>query len=175
MKQPRLVLVVAVAENGVIGKNGQLPWKIPGDLKRFKELTTGKPVVMGRLTFESMGGPLKGRTNIVLTSNPNYKAEGAAVVTNLKDALALAAEDAARHNTDEIAIIGGNAVFAETLPQAAKLEITEVHGSPEGDAFFPPFDKSEWKETLRDGPHQNANDSLPYTFVTYERLAPARK
>ena len=165
MSEPRLVLVVAVAENGVIGKNGQLPWKIPGDLKRFQKLTMGKPVIMGRLTYESMGGPLKGRTNIVLTTNPNYKAEGATVVTSLKDAISLAAKD----NTDEIAIIGGNVVFAETLPRASKLEITEVHGTPEGDAYFPPFDKREWKEVLRDGPHQGPNDSLPYTFVTYER------
>jgi dihydrofolate reductase len=165
MANPRLVLVVAVAENGVIGKNGQLPWKIPGDLKRFKKLTLGKPVVMGRLTYESMGGPLKGRTNIVLTTNAAYKAEGATVVTNLDDALSLAARD----NTDEIAIIGGNVVFAETLPRASKLEITEVHGAPEGDAYFPPFDKREWKEMLRDGPHQGPGDSLPYTFVTYER------
>lgn len=169
MKQPRLALVVAVAENGVIGENGQLPWKIPGDLKRFQQLTMGKPVVMGRLTYESMGGPLKGRLNIVITSNPNYKAEGAVVVTSLKDALALAEKEAVKENTGEIAIIGGSVVFKETLPIASKLEITEVHGSPEGDAFFPPFDKNEWKETLRDGPHQNANDSLPYTFVTYER------
>jgi len=169
MKQPNLVLVVAVAENGVIGKNGQLPWKIPGDLKRFQQLTMGKPIVMGRLTYESMGGPLKGRLNIVITSNANYKAEGAVVVTSLKDALTLAEKDADDKNSDEIAIIGGSVVFKETLPVASKLEITEVHGSPEGDAFFPAFDKREWKETLRDGPHQNANDSLPYTFVTYER------
>jgi dihydrofolate reductase len=170
MSKPRLVLVVAVAENGVIGKNGRLPWKIPGDLKRFQKLTMGKPVIMGRLTYESMGGPLKGRTNIVLTTNPNYKAEGATVVTNLRDAISLAAKD----NTDEIAIIGGNVVFAETLPRASKLEITEVHGTPEGDAYFPPFDKREWKEISRDGPHQGPNDSLPYTFVTYERREPLR-
>ena len=106
----KLVLVVAVAENGVIGRNGQLPWKIPGDLKRFQKLTMGKPVVMGRLTYESMGEPLKGRLNIVITSNPNYKAEGAVVVTSLKDALALAEKDADKQNTDEIAIIGGSVV-----------------------------------------------------------------
>jgi dihydrofolate reductase len=124
---------------------------------------------MGRLTYESMGEPLKGRLNVVITSNPNYKAEGAVVVTSLKDALALAEKDADEKNTDEIAIIGGSVVFAETLPIAGKLEITEVHGTPEGDTFFPPFDRREWKETPRDGPHQGANDSLPYTFVTYER------
>lgn len=169
MNEPRLVLVVAVAENDVIGKNGQLPWKIPGDLKHFKKLTLGKPVVMGRLTYESMGGPLKGRTNIVLTHNAKYRAEGATVVTNLDEAIALATKDAAEENTGEIAVIGGSVVFAETLPRASRLEITEVHGKPDGDTFFPPFDRSDWKEVRRDGPHQNPNDSLPYTFVTYER------
>jgi dihydrofolate reductase len=166
---PRLVLFAAVAENGVIGRNGHLPWKIPGDLKRFKKLTMGKPVVMGRRTYESMGGPLKGRANIVVTRNRNYKASGAAVVTDLETALALAVKEAAKEKTDQIAIIGGNFVFEETLPRAFRLEITEVHASPEGDAFFPKFDKAEWKEVLRDGPHQGKNDSLPYTFVTYER------
>ena len=165
----KLVLVVAVADNGVIGKDGQLPWKIPGDLKHFQKLTINKPIVMGRLTYESMGGPLKDRLNIVIPSNSDYKAEGAVVVTNLKDALALAEKDADARGIDEIAIIGGSVVFRETLPIAAKLEITEVHGSPEGDTVFPSFDKNEWKETRRDGPHQSERDSLPYSFVTYER------
>ena len=165
----KLILVVAIADNGVIGKDGQLPWKIPGDLKHFQKLTINKPIVMGRLTYESMGGPLKDRLNIVITSNPNYKAEGAVVTTNLEDALALASKDADARGTDEIAIIGGSVVFAETLPIAARLEITEVHGSPGGVTVFPPFDRNEWKVTWRDGPHQGERDSLPYTFVTYER------
>jgi len=169
MKKPGLVLVVAVGENGVIGRDGQLPWKIPGDLKHFQQLTMGKPVVMGRLTYESMGGPLKGRLNILITSNAGYRADGAVVATSLKEAIARAEQDAAEKNIAEIAIIGGSVVFRETLPIAAKLEITEVHGKPEGDTFFPPFDRNEWKETRRDGPHQGPKDSLPYTFVTYER------
>ena len=168
-RTPRLVLVAAVAENGVIGRDGHLPWKIPGDLKRFKEITIGKPVVMGRRTYESMGGPLKDRFNIVLTHDGSYRANGAVVVTDLAGALDLASKEAAKANTDEIAIIGGNIVFAETLPQAHRLELTEVHGSPDGDAYFPKFDKSAWKEIRRDGPHQGEKDSLPYTFVTYER------
>ncbi len=166
---PRLVLVAAVAENGVIGRDGHLPWKIPGDLKRFKQITMGKPVVMGRRTYESMGGPLKDRINIVLTHDGSYRAAGAVVVTDLESALALASKEAAKAKTDEIAIIGGNVVFEETLSRAHRLELTEVHGSPEGDAYFPDFDKAVWKEILRDGPHQGKNDSLPYTFVTYER------
>jgi dihydrofolate reductase len=166
---PRLVLVAAIAENGVIGHNGRLPWKIPGDLKHFKKLTMGKPVVMGRSTYESMGGPLKGRVNIVLTRDQTYKATGAVVAKDLDSAIALAVEEAAKEKTDEIAIIGGNGVFEETLPRAFRLEITEVHGSPEGDTYFPKFDKGEWKEIRRDGPQQGKNDSLPYTFITYER------
>ncbi len=163
------MLVAAVAENGVIGRNGRLPWKIPGDLKHFKQLTMGKPVVMGRRTYESMGGPLKGRVNIVLTRDKTYKAKGAIVVKDLNSALELAVKKAAKEKTDEIAIIGGNGVFAETLPHAFRLEITEVHGTPEGDAHFPKFDKAEWKEVRRDGPQQGKNDSHPYTFITYER------
>lgn len=166
---PRLVLVAAVAENGVIGRDGQLPWKIPGDLKRFKQITMGKPVVMGRRTYESMGGPLKDRVNIVLTHDLGYRAAGAVVVNDLDSALALAAQEATKAKTADIAIIGGNVVFEETLARAHRLELTEVHGSPAGDAYFPKFDKAEWKEILRDGPHQGKNDSLPYTFVTYER------
>lgn len=168
-REPRLTLVAAVAENGVIGNNGQLPWKIPGDLKRFKELTIGKPVVMGRLTYESMGGPLAGRANIVLTRDRSYRAAGATVVHDLEAALSLAAKEALKANTDEVAIIGGNVVFTETLPRAHRLEITEVHGSPEGDAYFPKFDRNEWKEISRKGPQQGEKDSLPYSFVTYER------
>lgn len=166
---PKIVLVVAVAENGVIGKDNKLPWKLPGDLKRFQQITMGKPVVMGRLTFESMGGPLKGRTNIVITHNRNYQAEGAVVAHSLDEALAIAAQDAAIEKSGEIAVIGGSVVFAECLSRAAKLEITEVHGKPEGDTVFPPYNRSQWKEIARDGPHQGANDTLPYSFVTYER------
>lgn len=166
---PRLILVAAVAENGVIGRDGQLPWRIPGDLKHFKQLTIGKPVVMGRLTWESMGGPLPGRTNIILTRAHHYRAEGATVVNDLEAALSLAAEQAVKAGVSEVAIIGGNAVFNETLPRAHRLEITEVHGSPEGDAYFPPFDRNEWKETRREGPLQGPKDSLSYSFVTYER------
>lgn len=167
--EPRLVLVAAVAENGVIGRNGQLPWKIPGDLKHFKQLTIGKPVVMGRLTYESMGGPLPGRANIVLTRDHDYRATGATVVHDLAAALSLAEKEALKANTNEIAIIGGNVVFTETLSRAHRLEITEVHGSPEGDAYFPKFDRNEWKEVSRTGPHQEPKDSMPYSFVTYER------
>ncbi len=164
-----LVLVVAVAENGVIGRGRKLPWHLPGDLQHFKQKTMGKPLIMGRLTFLSMGGPLPGRANIVLSRDPDLRADGALVAPDLKTGLALAAKEAERLGSDEIAIIGGADVFAETLPRAARLEITEVHGKPEGDTHFPEFDRAEWRETRRDGPHRESGATFPYTFVTLER------
>jgi len=164
-----LVLVVAVGENGVIGRDNELPWRLPGDAKHFYRKTIGKPVVMGRQTFLSMGKPLPGRPNIVMTRDPGFRAEGVLVALDLKSALALAAKEAARIGANEIAIIGGSGVFAETLPLASRLEITEVHGKPEGDTHFPEFDRKEWRETKRDGPHQESGATFPYTFVTLER------
>jgi len=164
-----LVLVVAVGENGVIGRDNELPWRLPGDAKHFYRKTIGKPVVMGRQTFLSMGKPLPGRANIVMTRDPDFHAKGVLVAMDLKSALALAAKEAARMSANEIAIIGGSGVFAETLPLASRLEITEVHGKPEGDTHFPEFDRKEWRETKRDGPHQESGATFPYTFVTLER------
>lgn len=169
MSELPLVLVVAVAENGVIGRDNELPWQLPGDAKHFYRKTIGKPVVMGRQTFLSMGKPLPGRPNIVMTRDPGFRAEGVLVALDLKSALALAAKEAARIGANEIAIIGGSGVFAETLPLASRLEITEVHGKPEGDTHFPEFDRKEWRETKRDGPHRESGATFPYTFVTLER------
>ena len=164
-----LVLVVAVADNGVIGRGRNLPWHLPGDLQHFRNKTLGKPVIMGRLTFLSMGGPLPGRANIVLSRDPDLRAEGALVAPDLEAGLALAAKEAQRMGSTDIAIIGGADVFAETLPRAARIELTEVHGRPEGDTHFPEFDRREWRETARDGPHQEQGATYPYTFVTLER------
>jgi dihydrofolate reductase len=164
-----LVLVVAVAENGIIGRDNELPWRLPGDAKHFYKKTIGKPVVMGRQTFLSMGKPLPGRANIVMTRDPDFRADGVLVAMDLKSALALANKEAKRMKAEEIAIIGGSGVFAETLPLAARLEITEVHGKPEGDTHFPEFDRAEWRETTRDGPHKESGATFPYTFVTLER------
>lgn len=164
-----LVLVVAVAENGVIGRDNELPWRLPGDARFFQKMTMAKPVVMGRQTFLSMGKPLPGRANIVMTRDPNFRADGVLVAMDLKSALALANKEAKRMNATEIAIIGGSGVFAETLPLASRLEITEVHGKPEGDTHFPEFDRAEWRETKRDGPHRESGATFPYTFVTLER------
>jgi dihydrofolate reductase len=164
-----LVLVVAVAENGVIGRKGQMPWRISGDLKHFKTVTMGKPIVMGRKTYESIGKPLPGRTNIVLTRDKNWRADGVLVGHSLDETLRLANEDARKSDAKEIAIIGGSTLFGETLPIAAKIELTEVHAKPEGDILFPTFDRNAWRETRRKGPMQGEKDEFAYSVVTLER------
>ena len=166
---PKITLVVAVAENGMMGKNGDLPWSLPGDLKQFKEKTVGKPVVMGRTTYQSLGHALPNRPNIVLSRNPLYRADDAKVVTTLDAALALAYEEAKRLGAGEISVIGGANVFAEIMPRAERMYYTEVHASPEGDTRFPSFDRGEWQETARTGPLQGPKDQYPYSFVTLER------
>lgn len=164
-----LVIVVAVAENGVIGRRGQLPWRIPGDLKHFKAVTMGKPLVMGRKTYESIGRPLPGRANIVLTRDQDWRAEGVRVGHSLDEVLRLANEAAQQSGANEIAIIGGHALFEETLPRAAKIELTEVHASPQGDVFFPDYDRAAFRETRREGPLRGENDEYAYSVVTLER------
>jgi dihydrofolate reductase len=161
---PLITIVVAVAENGVIGNQGALPWRIPEDMRRFKALTTGKPVIMGRKTWDSLPRkPLPGRTNIVMTRDSSFHADGAEIVRSFADAL-VAAE---RHASEEIMVIGGETVFAAALPRAHRIELTEVASSPPGDAFMPAFDRSLWHETARDGPHTTGDTR--YSFVTLER------
>ncbi len=164
-----LVLVVAVAENGVIGRRGQMPWRISGDLKHFKAVTMGKPILMGRKTYDSIGKPLPGRTSIVLTRDKNWRAEGVLVGHSLDEVLKLANDDAKKTDAREIAIVGGSALFEETLPIAAKIELTEVHASPEGDVLFPKYDRNAWRETRREGPMQGDKDEFAYSVVTLER------
>ncbi len=159
-----LTLVVAVAKNGVIGNKGALPWRIPDDLKRFKALTLGKPCIMGRKTWDSLPKkPLPGRTNIIVTRDPDFRAEGAQVAHSFEEALGIAA----RGTPDEIMIIGGEAIFAAALPLAQRIALTEVMATPEGDTFMPPFAPTEWLETRREGPHEAG--ILRYAFVTLER------
>ena len=157
-------LVVAVAENGVIGHRGALPWRIPDDLKRFKALTLGKPVIMGRKTWDSLPRkPLPGRVNIVVTRNPDFRADGARVAHSFADAIVLGRASGA----DEIAIIGGEAIFAAALPVAQYIHLTEVAVSPKGDVFMPPIDRTLWHEIAREGPYDA--DGLRYSFVTLAR------
>ena len=172
MSNPKVVLVAAVAENGVIGRNNALPWHIRSDLQHFKRLTVNRPVVMGRKTYESIGKPLKDRTNIVITRDREYAADGIVVAHDLDGAMRTARDDADRRGADEIAVIGGSGVFKECLPLADRLEITEVHASPDGDTFFPPIDAELWRETARMRQEAAPQDDAAVTFITYERVRP---
>jgi dihydrofolate reductase len=161
----RISLVVAAAENGVIGHRGALPWRISEDLRRFKSLTKGKPIVMGRKTWDSLPRrPLAGRMNIVVTRNPEFRAEGALVAHSFEQALMLGSTA----DSTEIMVIGGEAIFAAALPLAQRIHLTEVAAAPEGDAFMPSIDRTSWGEIAREGPHDA--DGVGYTFVTLIRL-----
>lgn len=169
MSRP-LALVVAVAENGVIGHEQDLPWHISSDLKRFRALTWGKPLVMGRRTFQSIGKPLPGRISVVISAGADFEVpEGVVKANDLKDALARAEAAANTLGADEIMVIGGARVFEETLPLARTLHLTRVHAAPQGDVFFPPFDPAEWREVEREGPMQGPKDDLPFSYVTLTR------
>jgi dihydrofolate reductase len=167
---PEIVLVYAVAENGVIGNAGAIPWRLKSDMQRFKALTIGKPIVMGRKTFESFPRrPLPGRTNIVITRNTDYTAEGAVVATSFDAARAIATGDALRRSVAEIAIIGGAEIYAQWMPHADRLEVTEVHASPAGDTTLPPIDLAAWEETARVRHPAAGEDSVDFSYVTYCR------
>lgn len=169
MNRP-LSLVVAVAENNVIGRDQQLPWHLSSDLKRFRALTWGKPLVMGRRTFESIGKALPGRISIVISADPAYAPpKGVIKAIDLTQALARAEEAADTLGASEIMVIGGARVFAETLPLASTLELTVVHARPEGDVFFPPYDATAWREVAREGPLQGPKDDMPFSYVTLKR------
>jgi len=167
-----MVFIVAVAENGVIGVGNALPWTLKSDLKRFKALTFGKPVVMGRKTFLSIGRPLPGRTNIVVTRDAGFAAPGV-VVPSLKTAYAVARGDVLRRGGGEIAVIGGADVFAQWMPLADRLEITEVHAAPKGDTFMVPIDRTAWQEVARARHPAAPSDSCDFSYVTYIRPAQA--
>jgi dihydrofolate reductase len=164
-----IVLVVAVAENGVIGHDNALPWRIKSDMQHFRALTWGKPVVMGRRTFESIPKPLKGRTTIVVSRNQDFAAPGIVVASSLDAALETAHGDALRRSADAIAIVGGEDIFNRTLPLADRLEVTRVHASPQGDTFFAPIDAHVWKETAREKHQAGPDDEASFTFLTYRR------
>lgn len=155
-------LVAAVAANGVIGRHGRLPWHLPEDLKHFKRLTAGHPVIMGRKTWEAIGRPLPQRDNIVVTRQPGYHAPGARVAASFGEALALSRDDKAAF------VIGGSELYRAALPHAAGLVITEIHRNYEGDASFPEFDRRIWQETQRES--RVAGDGTRFDFVLYERV-----
>ena len=175
MPLPHIALVVARARNGVIGRDGDLPWKLRSDLQRFKAITTGKPCLMGRMTWESLPlKPLPGRLNLVLSRDLSYeeqgKAKGAVVVSSLSDALDIARETAEDDEVDEICVIGGTALFEAALPRAKRLYITEVDAEAEGDAWFPAFDESLFRETLSERHDAGEKDDHAFTFRILDRL-----
>jgi dihydrofolate reductase len=170
---PQIVLIYAVAENGVIGQGNAMPWRLKSDMQRLKALTMGKPIVMGRKTFESFPKrPLPGRTNIVITRNADYQAAGAVVTTSLADARAVATGDALRRLVTEIAVIGGAEIYAQWMGIADRLEVTEVHAQPTGDTFMPPVDLTVWEEVARVRNAAAGEDSVDFSYVTYCRRAP---
>jgi dihydrofolate reductase len=164
---PEIVLVVAAADNGVIGKDGAMPWHLPADLRRFKRITTGKPVIMGRKTFESIGKPLPGRHNIVLTRDPRWRAPGATLAPNLAEAIAAAGLDP-RARADELMVIGGAEIYALARPIATRIELTRIHVSPDGDTWFPDPDPADWREAARED-HAADGDAPAHSFLTYGR------
>ena len=166
-----LVLVAAVADNGVIGQGGGLPWRLKSDLRNFRALTMGKPVVMGRKTYRSIGKPLAGRTNIVVSRNPDFAAPGVIVAPGIEAALAAARGDALRRGADAIAVIGGADLYAHAIGYADRLVITRVHLRPEGDTMFPVIDPGLWREVARSAHDPGPDDAAAFTVLVYERAA----
>ncbi|KAA0073524.1 dihydrofolate reductase [Tardiphaga sp. P9-11] len=168
-----IVLIYAIAENGVIGQGNAIPWRLKSDMQRLKALTMGKPIVMGRKTYESFPKrPLPGRTNIIITRNAGYQAAGAVVTTSLTDARAVATGDALRRLVTEIAVIGGAEIYAQWMGIADRLEVTEVHAKPIGDTFMPPVDLAVWEEVARVRNAAAGEDSVDFSYVTYCRREP---
>jgi dihydrofolate reductase len=161
-----VALVVAMDRAGLIGANGALPWYLPADLHRFRAITAGHPIVMGRRTHESIGGPLPERHNIVVTRAPGYAAAGCTIVSDLAAAYAAARRDTGDR---EIMIIGGAALYREALPDATRIYLTEVHATLPGDVHFPRFDRSEWREISREDHGPDARNAHGYSFVVLER------
>mgnify|MGYP003385942491 CR=1 FL=1 len=159
-------LIVAMADNRVIGGDNKLLWHISEDLKRFKALTTGKPIIMGRKTYDSIGRPLPNRTNIVVTRQPNWSTEGVSVVNSLEDAFKMAENSPG----GEVMVIGGTEIYKAALPFATSVYLTHIHKAYDGDALFPVLSPNEWRETAREKGTQCAEAGIDYEFVTYQRI-----
>ncbi len=168
MKLP-LVLIAAIAENGVIGKDNSLPWHLTRDLKRFRTLTMGKPMIMGRKNFQSIGRPLPGRETIVVTRDHNFTADGVHIVHSIEGALACAADRAAAMQAQEIILAGGSELYAAMIDKVDRMNITFVDLAPGGDTFFPAIDWSQWKEESRVHPPKDNKDDATFSFVDYSR------
>lgn len=161
----RINLVVAVGKNGVIGRDGELPWRIPADLKHFRDVTTGHPIIMGRKTWESLGAALPGRTNIVITRNPDYRAQRASVVCSLDDALGMAS---GAEGGEEVMVIGGAEIYRLALAGADRIYLTEIDDATEGDTLFPVFDRRLWQETERKD-FKAVLETPAFSFVTLDK------
>ena len=157
-----------MARNRVIGRNGDLPWQLPADLRHFKSVTMGKPIIMGRKTFESIGRPLPGRKNIVVTRRANFVSDGVLISNNLTAAIALGKAIASEDNVDEIMVIGGGEIYAKALSDADRLYLTEVHADIDGDTFFPALDRGLWREKSRNS-HAADGDKPSFDFILLER------
>ncbi|WP_207477430.1 dihydrofolate reductase [Arenibaculum pallidiluteum] len=166
--EPAVVLVAATARGGALGLDGRMPWHLPADLRHFRAATLGRPVVMGRKTFDSLGRPLPGRTNIVVTRNPEAEFEGALTAPSLDAALDLARKVARRDGVAEIAVIGGGEIYRQALPLADRVLLTEIDLDTAADTWFPALPPAEWRETARE-PHPAEDGRPAYAFVTYER------
>ncbi len=169
MQKPMVSIVVAVAENGVIGRDGDMPWKLSTDLKRFKALTLGKPVIMGRKTWASIGRPLPGRANIVITRDKGFQAEGAHVVGSLEEALSLGQKLASETGADEICIMGGGTIYAQALPMVDHVHLTRVLATIDGDTFFPDLDAHQWQLVSAEDIPQGEKDSHATRYMVYKR------
>lgn len=167
--QVRLAFVVAVAENGVIGREGHLPWRLPSDLKRFRALTLGKPVIMGRKTYASIGKPLVGRDNIVVSRQPNFQAPGSTVVASIEEAIDLGRRLAAQKGVEEVSIIGGAEIFRATLPLADRIYLTLVKAAPEGETRLFSFPPETWQETAREAMLGGPADQYSADFIVLDR------
>ncbi len=166
---PPLTLIAAIAENGVIGKDNSLPWHLTSDLKRFRMLTMGKPMIMGRKNFQSIGRPLPGRETIVVTRDPGFTAEGVHVVYSIEAALARATERAKAMQAQEIILAGGAELYAAMIDQVDRMKITFVDLAPDGDTFFPAINWSQWEEENRERPPKADKDDATFSFVDYRR------
>jgi dihydrofolate reductase len=164
-----IIFVAAVSKNGVIGRDNKLPWRLKSDMQHFRALTIGKPVIMGRKTYLTIGKPLVGRTTIVVSRDAEFAAPGVLAAPSLDAAFAAARGDALRRGADAIAVIGGADIYAQAMPQATRLAVTEVHKEVEGETRFPAIDRAIWQETVREEHEPQADDEAPFAFVNYER------
>jgi dihydrofolate reductase len=169
VSEVRITLVVAVAENGVIGRDGRLPWRLPSDLKRFRKLTLGKPMVMGRKTYDSIGKPLDGRDTIVVTRRADFNPPGVHRAASVEDALALGRKLAIGRGVGEVAVVGGEEIFKVALPSADRIYLTLVHAAPAGDIRFEIPDPQTWHETAREPMPQGPRDEFPADFIVLDR------